>query len=222
MPGDVFLRMKKMILLSIAVTLLSCTSGTPVHGAVSESALENDAALFHELRLDEAGFPFEAFEKALEGYDGVEGRRRDVLTLIDFTKPSTDRRMWVIDMASRRVLFHTWVAHGQGSGENYATHFSNRSGSHQSSLGLYLTGGTYNGGNGYSLLLDGLEAGVNDNARARSIVVHGAAYANPSVIASAGRLGRSWGCPALPPDLTRPIIDAIKEGSVLYIYGVAN
>jgi hypothetical protein len=130
--------------------------------------------------------------------------------------------MWVIDMSARRVLFHTHVAHGQGSGDNYATRFSNVGGSHASSLGLYLTGDTYQGGNGYSLLLDGLEPGVNDNARSRSIVVHGADYADPSVIASAGRLGRSWGCPALPRAVTRPVIDAIKDGSVLYIHGKAS
>ncbi|MDR1670979.1 MAG: murein L,D-transpeptidase catalytic domain family protein [Alistipes sp.] len=162
---------------------------------------------------------FEAFESAYAGYNSTVGRRRNVLTIIDFTKPSTEQRLWVIDIAGRRVLFHTLVAHGQGSGENYATRFSNRSGSHQSSLGLYLTGATYNGGNGYSMTLDGLEPGVNDNARARSVVVHGAAYVSPSVIASTGRLGRSWGCPALPLDQTRPVIDAIKDGSVLYIHG---
>jgi hypothetical protein len=162
---------------------------------------------------------FDAFEQAFAGYLTAAGRRREVLTIIDFTKPSTDKRLWVIDMARQQVLFHTHVAHGQGSGGNYATHFSNRTGSHQSSLGLYLTGTAYTGGNGYSLLLDGLEPGVNDNARARAVVVHGAAYANPSVIASTGRLGRSWGCPALPVDQTRPIIDAIKDGSILYIYG---
>ena len=212
--------MKKIILLTILVTLFSCSPGSAVNAAAAGDAIADERAVYDELGLGEAGFPFEAFERALEGYNTVEGRRRDVLTLIDFTKPSTERRMWVIDMAARKVLFNTWVAHGQGSGDNYATHFSNRNGSHQSSLGLYLTGETYIGGNGYSLLLDGLEAGINDHARERAIVVHGAAYANPSVIASAGRLGRSWGCPALPPDITRPIIDTIKEGSVLYIYGI--
>ena len=156
---------------------------------------------------------------AFNGYNSVDGRRRDVLTIIDFTKPSTEKRMWVIDMSTRQVLFNTWVAHGQGSGEKYATSFSNRNGSHQSSLGLYLTAETYISHNGYSLRLDGLDPGVNDNARSRGVVVHGASYVSASVIASAGRLGRSWGCPALPLDVTKPIIDTIKEGSVLYIYG---
>ncbi len=178
-------------------------------------------ALYDRLQLAGAGVSFEAFAEAIDGYNSVEERRREVLTLIDFTMPSTARRLWVIDMATERVLFNTWVAHGQGSGGNYATAFSNRSGSHQSSPGLYVTGATYNGRNGYSMLLDGLQPGVNDNARSRAIVVHGAAYANPSVIASTGRLGRSWGCPALPADVARPVIDAIKEGSILYIYAGA-
>lgn len=212
-----------MILFTILTTLFSCSSGpianpvVHVDGPVAEDSL----SIYCELGF-EGQLTFEAFERAFDGYNSVERRRRDVLTLIDFTKPSTERRLWVIDMSAHRVLFNTWVAHGQGSGENYATRFSNRSGSHQSSLGLYLTGETYIGGNGYSMMLDGLDPGVNDNARARAVVVHGAAYANPSVIASAGRLGRSWGCPALPPDLTRPIIDTIKDGSVLYIYGISS
>ncbi len=215
--------MKKTFLLTLLILLFSCSPGEASYDVLSgapSAVTEDDVELYRELGLD-GEVAFEAFEHAFDGYRSVAGdRRREVLTLIDFTKPSTEQRLWVIDMAERRVIFHTWVAHGQGSGDNYATQFSNRNGSHQSSLGLYLTGDTYNGGNGYSLLLDGLEPGVNDHARERAIVVHGAAYANPSVIASAGRLGRSWGCPALPPDVTRPVIDAIKEGSVLYIYGM--
>lgn len=110
-----------------------------------------------------------------------------------------------------------FFAHGKNSGENYATSFSNAVGSYKSSLGFYLTGSTYRGKNGYSLLLDGLEKGINDCARERAIVVHGAAYANPSVCRG-GRLGRSFGCPALPQALTKPIINTIKGGSVLFIY----
>ncbi len=213
--------MKKTFLLTLLILLFSCSPGGTVVGGAPETA-DSEMELWRELGLD-GEVAFEAFDRAYDGYLSVAGdRRREVLTLIDFTKPSTEQRLWVIDMSGRRVLFHTWVAHGQGSGENYATRFSNVGGSHQSSLGLYLTGDTYQGGNGYSLLLDGLEPGVNDHARERSIVVHGAAYVDPAVIASAGRLGRSWGCPALPPGLTRPIIDAIKQGSVLYIFGVES
>ena len=161
---------------------------------------------------------WKAFRQAVTGYQRIEGRKRDVLTLIDFSLPSTAERFFVFDMARHRLLFSSVVAHGKNSGENYATSFSNEYGSYKSSLGFYLTGSTYQGSNGYSLLLDGLEKGINDRARERAIVVHGAAYADPSVASRGGRLGRSFGCPALPQKLSRPIIDAIKDGSVMYIY----
>lgn len=174
--------------------------------------------LYNTLGLIDEGIDLAAFEKACDGYEKIGNKQREVLTLIDFTKPSTDVRMFVIDMKQRKVLFKTHVAHGQNSGENYATSFSNRNGSHQSSLGFYLTGNTYIGKKGYSLKLNGLEAGINDNAFTRGVVIHAAAYANPSVIPGQGRLGRSHGCPALPEALNRPVIDAIKDGSVLFIY----
>jgi hypothetical protein len=192
------------------------TGIVPVDESRSVEVIESES-LYRELGLDGRVAP-EAFKEAFDGYHEITGKKKEVLTLIDFSKPSTDERLYVIDMASHRVLFATHVAHGQNSGGNYATAFSNRNGSHQSSLGFFLTDNAYNGSNGYSLVLDGLEPGVNDNARARAVVIHGAAYANPSVIATQGRLGRSWGCPALPEAVNRPIIDAIKGGSVLYIY----
>lgn len=161
----------------------------------------------------------EAFRKAYDGYRQIKDRKKEILTLIDFTKPSNEERLLVLDMVEGKLLFHSLVAHGRNSGDLYATRFSNRPESHQSSLGLYLTEGTYTGKNGYSLRLNGLEKGINDNALARAIVIHGAAYADPSVCRGGRRLGRSWGCPALPPALNRPIIDTIKGGSVLYIYG---
>ena len=160
-----------------------------------------------------------AFREAYDGYCRIKDRKKEVLTLIDFTKPSNEERLLVLDMVEGKLLFHSLVAHGRNSGDLYATRFSNRPESHQSSLGLYLTEGTYIGKNGYSLRLNGLEKGINDNALARAIVIHGAAYADPSVCRGGRRLGRSWGCPALPPALNRPIIDTIKGGSVLYIYG---
>lgn len=159
-----------------------------------------------------------AFKQALMGYHNISERKKDILTLIDFTKPSTEKRLYVIDIKNKKLLFTSHVAHGRNSGENYATSFSNKSGSYKSSLGFYLTENTYQGKNGYSLILNGLEKNINDKARERAIVMHGASYANPSVIKSAGRLGRSLGCPALPEVVTRPIIDTIKGGSLLYIY----
>ena len=159
-----------------------------------------------------------AFEQALAGYEKIDRKRKSILVVIDFTKPSTEERFYVIDMKREKLLYVSHVSHGRNSGENYATSFSNVNGSHKSSLGFYLTDNVYTGRNGYSLILDGLEEGINDRARERAIVIHGAAYSNPSAIAGGGRLGRSHGCPALPEAVSRPIIDAIKGGAVIYIY----
>lgn len=173
--------------------------------------------LYSKLGL-EGETSLEAFRQAYLGYQQIEGKRRELLTLIDFSKPSNVERLYVIDMAKEQLLYRSLVAHGRNSGELYATSFSNRPNSYQSSLGFYLTAETYQGGNGYSLRLDGLEKGINDNARSRAIVIHGAKYANPSVCQGGHCLGRSFGCPALPESLNRPIINAIKGGSVLFIY----
>lgn len=162
---------------------------------------------------------YQAFEQAYEGYSKIKGRKKDILTVVDFSKPSTKERLYVLDMNRKKLLFVSHVSHGKKSGENYATSFSNVNGSNKSSLGFYLTDNTYTGKNGYSLLLDGLEKGINDKARERAIVIHGADYSDPAKIGSSGgRLGRSLGCPALPPKLSRPIINTIKDGSVLFIY----
>ena len=172
--------------------------------------------LFEDMQLGGV-VNFLVFRQAVAGYNRIEQKSKPILTLIDFTKPSTEKRLFVFDMEQKKMLYSSVVSHGKNSGENYATSFSNEVGSYKSSLGFYLTGNTYQGRNGYSLLLDGLEKGINDRARERAIVVHGAAYANPSVCRS-GRLGRSFGCPALPQALTKPIINTIKGGSVLFIY----
>lgn len=140
------------------------------------------------------------------------------LAVIDYSRPSTERRMWVFDLAQGRLLYREYVAHGRGSGDNMATAFSNVDGSHQSSLGLFETSETYVGGNGYSLRMDGLEPGVNDNARARAIVIHGASYVNPALALTQGRLGRSYGCPALRPQVAHELIDTLKGGQLLFAY----
>lgn len=148
---------------------------------------------------------------------GVAGRD-DLLTVIDYSLPSTRPRLWVLDLAHGEVLFHELVAHGSGSGDNYATRFSNVNDSRQTSLGLFVTGGTYEGGNGYSLKLRGLDPGVNDNAEARHIVMHGAWYVSPDHASGHGRLGRSWGCPALSETVAPRVIDRIKGGTFLFSY----
>ena len=181
------------------------------------SDVEAYASLYRAMQL-EGVVNWKAFRQAVAGYYKIDNRKREVLTLIDFSRPSTAKRLFVFDMRERKVLFSSVVSHGKNSGDNYATSFSNEYGSYKSSLGFYLTESTYQGKNGYSLILNGLEKGINDRARERAIVMHGAAYADPSVVSRGGRLGRSFGCPAVPQKLSRPIIDAIKGGSVMYIY----
>ncbi len=140
------------------------------------------------------------------------------LTVIDYSKPSTQKRLWVYDLATRALLYEELVAHGQGSGENVATHFSNDAETHRTSLGLFVTGDTYVGKNGYSLRLDGLDRGINDRARARAIVMHGAAYVSAAVVKAMGRLGRSWGCPAVSTAVAREMIDRVKRGGLVFAY----
>ena len=165
------------------------------------SELAAGEQLFEEMELGGI-VNFIAFRQAVAGYNRIKEKSKPILTLIDFSKPSTEKRFFVFDMEKKQLLYSSVVSHGRNSGENYAT---------------YLTENTYQGGNGYSLILNGLEKGINDKAKERSIVVHGASYANPTVAAS-GRLGRSLGCPALPTKLAKPIINTIKDGSVMFIY----
>ena len=186
--------------------------------AAERSSVPNSRALYHEIAL--AGtIDYAVFERAIAGYNRMGGHDKDILTVIDFTKPSTEKRLFVIDLKLKKILFISYVAHGRNSGEKYATSFSNREGSFKSSLGFYKTENTYYGKNGYSLVLDGLERGINDKAKERAIVMHGATYADPSTIRSCGRLGRSLGCPALPLSVSKKIIDTIKGGTLLYIHG---
>lgn len=148
-----------------------------------------------------------------------EGRfPRPVLTVIDYSLPSTEPRLWVIDLRRRRVLHHELVAHGDRSGDTRAVAFSNEIGSHQSSLGLFRTDEVYTGAYGYALRLSGLEPGVNDHARERAIVVHGAPYVSRAAIAQWGTIGTTWGCPGLPEEVAAQVIDDIAGGSALFAY----
>lgn len=148
-----------------------------------------------------------------EGYD-----QQRVLTIVDYSKPSTQPRMWVIDVKSLKVAFQTLVAHGMNSGGDYATAFSNAHHTHESSIGVYLTAKTYVGHDGYSLRLDGLEPGFNSNALSRDIVVHPANYVSQTFADEHGRLGRSWGCFALNPKVSSQLINNIKGGTVIFAY----
>jgi hypothetical protein len=140
------------------------------------------------------------------------------LAVIDYSLPSTERRLWVFDLVQRTLLFHELVAHGRSSGEDRATYFSNEPDSLASSIGLYSTRESYVGRNGYSLRMDGLEPGFNDKAFDRDVVIHGADYVSNDFARVNGRIGRSHGCPAVPTAMARPVIDALKDGQLLFIY----
>jgi hypothetical protein len=142
----------------------------------------------------------------------------DRIAVIDYSRPSLEPRLWVFDLASPTLLFEELVAHGQGSGDNRPTRFSNAGGSHASSLGLFVTGDTYLGRNGYSMRMDGLEPGVNDRARDRAIVLHGAPYVDAVFGVQQGRIGRSWGCPAVREAVARRMIDVLKGGQFVFAY----
>ena len=175
------------------------------------------------LPADSSEFPpLPILQTALAGYEILVKEnsisRPGVITIIDFSVQSDRERLWVLDLNQGKVLFHCLVSHGRNSGELMAEKFSNTPGSYESSPGFYVTGDTYIGKHGLSLALDGLEKGINDRARERAIVIHGADYVSDDFIRSHGRLGRSFGCPAVPVELSEEIIKTIKGGSCLFIY----
>lgn len=184
------------------------------------------ASLYTSLRAAAPALDAEVLALALEARDCATQRglasdaRR--LAVIDYTRPSTEPRLWVFDLERPGLLFSEHVAHGRGTGDNVARNFSNRDGSHQSSLGLFRTAETYMGGNGYSLRMDGLEPGINDRARERAIVMHGAWYVDPDLARRQGRLGRSYGCPAVRSAIARPLIDTLSGGQLVFAYYPQN
>ena len=188
--------------------LLACSS---VRAA--DATLDTLAAAAPALDREVLSLALDA--RACAARDRDVGRR---LAIIDYGRPSTEIRMWIFDVETGRLLHAEHVAHGRGSGGDLATAFSDVEGSHQSSLGLFATAETYIGENGYSLRLDGLEPGINGRARERLIVMHGADYVDPDQARRQGRLGRSWGCPAVRSAAARPVIDALKDGQVLFAY----
>lgn len=202
------------------LTFASPTLPEPVEKTIEISKAESEI-LLESLAESSSNLPSqEVLDKALLGYEKLEKSiKRPVLTLIDFSLPSTDKRMWIINLETQKIELNTVVSHGRNSGMLVAEKFSNRPESYQSSLGFYMTAETYHGKHGYSLRLDGLEKGFNDQARNRAIVIHGADYAREEVAKMSGRLGRSLGCPAVPSELSKEVIDLIKEGSVVFIFG---
>lgn len=190
---------------------------------IEKSAFEMKVeAIYTHLNANNLKLPnLESFSKALAGFYDLKDKgliSKDILTLVDFSLSSNVKRLWVIDLTNNTILFNSLVAHGRNTGEEFANSFSNIDSSFKSSLGFYATGEIYNGKHGESLKLDGLEKGINDNARARGVVVHGADYVSENFINGNKRLGRSQGCPALPVKLTQEIISVIKDKSCLFIY----
>lgn len=181
---------------------------------------ETTELLFNNLKV--SGLQYQAFYHAINGYHLLKQQgfvqNDGIITVIDYSLPSTVERFFLIDIKNQILIHKSLVAHGKNTGEDYALRFSNEPGSHQSSLGFFLTGNTYYGRNGYSLVLNGLDTTYNEYAKSRAIVIHGADYVSNVYIEKNGRLGRSFGCPALPLESCHEIIDLIKNGSVVFCY----
>ena len=187
----------------------------------SAQAAVSPAALFDQLAKQAPGLSREPLRHALAALDcarnnGAGSAQR--LAVIDYSKPSSERRLWLFDLKQKRLLLRDFVAHGRGSGDNQASRFSNREGSFQSSIGLFRGAESYSGKHGYSLRMDGLERGINDQARDRAIVIHGAEYVSPQLVKSQGRIGRSLGCPAVRPQVARMLVDQLKGGQFVFAW----
>ncbi len=178
--------------------------------------------VYNVMNLESKGLSRQAFDLALKGYNHLLHKKlvhkKDIITVVDFSKPSSQKRLFVIDLKKDKIIFQSLVAHGHNSGLEYATSFSNDEDSHKSSLGFYVTMNTYSGECGYALKLKGCDKGFNDHAFERAIVIHGSQYVTDDFLHSNGFLGRSWGCPALPEKISKKIIDVIKNGSCVFLY----
>ncbi|MDD3723100.1 MAG: murein L,D-transpeptidase catalytic domain family protein [Lutibacter sp.] len=208
-------------------TINSAFSYKPESPKLTETVVSNNITskvefIYNNLAANSFMLPKrKSFAKAMEGYLKLKKNgliQKDILTLVDYSLSSKENRLWVIDLKNNIVLFQSLVSHGRNSGNEFAANFSNKPESYKSSLGFYVTGETYYGKHGYSLRLDGLEKGINSNARARAIVVHGADYVSEKFAEQNGRLGRSLGCLALKQGLTKEVIDVIKDKSCLFVY----
>lgn len=187
------------------------------------AALKNMySPVYDSLKLDRLGLSKAAYDYAIRGFNYLLSSGKvlndKIISIVDFSLPSGKKRLFILDLKNCSVLFNTYVAHGKNSGKDFANQFSNNDQSYKSSLGFYVTGDTYVGNHGYSLRLKGEEKGINDNAGNRAIVMHSAWYVNENIAKSQGYIGRSQGCPALPEELSTPIIEKIKNGSCLFLY----
>jgi len=199
---------------------------TPVNNeviSIEEQFEKHVNEVYTAANLAETSLDYDVFKKAYIGYMNMKAGNlisdKQLLTVVDFNKSSTQKRLWIIDLANNRLLYNTLVAHGQGSGGDMPNKFSNLPNSHQSSLGFYVTSDIYRGKHGRSMKLDGMDEGFNSNAKERAVVIHGADYVSEQFVQKHGRLGRSHGCPALPVALTNEIIDSIQGKTLLFIAG---
>lgn len=206
---------------------ISTTVNNPVatnHSLANEltDSVSEVSAIYDSIHLEKTGLKKEVFEYALKGYEELAEQnkinRTGILTICDFSQSSRRKRMYVLDLENYKLLLQTHVAHGKNSGREYATRFSNKPESLQSSLGFYVTRNTYYGGHGLALTIDGMEPGINDKARRRKIVVHGSAYVGNDYLRFSKYIGRSFGCPAVPSRQSRKIINTIKNGTCFFIY----
>ncbi len=212
--------MKKIFLIILLILVYPV-----LEKAVSEEpyVVEDKTDVYSFLNLSQLGLSKEAYQFAVKGFKKLKQQGQllnsSILTIIDFSQSSNNKRMYVIDLYKKALLFNTYVAHGKNTGNEYADKFSNIPGTLQSSLGFYITENMAIGSKvGLSLILKGIEKGINDKAREREIIIHGADYATEDFIKKNGRLGRSFGCPSLPPDLIKPVAESIKDGTCLFIY----
>ena len=204
------------------LTAITNGDGLPIANDDNVNSSDRNKSLYELLNLSQLNLGKEAFDRALEGYNclSVAGKlsNNQYLSIVDFSQPSSQKRLYVIDMKAGKLVFHTYVSHGRNSGREMAREFSNDAESNKSSLGFFITGDTYMGKHGFSLRLLGQERGINDNACNRAIVMHSAEYVSEAAIRMQGFAGRSLGCPALPVELYKPIIEKIKSGSCLFLY----
>jgi hypothetical protein len=221
------MQIKKIVLVFLMMVLTSAVS----EWSVASNKVDNSHLLVEKFKRtfteNHSELPSaDLLHTALAGYELLKKEhtiiRPEVITIIDFSLPSNQERLWVLDLVEAKVLYHCLVSHGRNSGEVMAKNFSNKPGSYSSSPGFYTTGETYIGKHGISLRLDGIESGINDKARERAIVIHGADYVSPDFIKKNGRLGRSLGCPAVPEELSKEIIETIKDGTCLFVYASAE
>ncbi|QBZ96749.1 hypothetical protein GS03_00229 [Flavobacterium sangjuense] len=211
-----------VILLMSFTSLPSKSNSKKISAETETTTVLENVSIYNQLDANSFVLPsFESFNLALSGFNLLKDKglvQKNILTLVDFSLSSNKKRLWVIDLDKKIILFQTLVAHGRNTGEEFAKQFSNQAESFQSSVGFYATGEIYDGKHGMSLKLDGLEKGLNDKARERAVVVHGADYVSESFIKQNKRLGRSQGCPALPVEMNAKIINVIKDKSCLFIY----